>query len=203
MPRAAAALGLTWVLCIGAAFAEQAPDLLVKQTTDKALGELTANREALLENAGMLYEMVDQIVLPHFDFERMSKLVLGKYWKQANAEQRLRFQREFKSLLVRTYATALFEYTGQEIIYKPYRPKKDSERALVQTEFVPGDGPNIPVDYALKKGGDGAWRVYDVRIDQVSMVINYREAYKRIIESKGIDSLIASLGEKREMANQQ
>ncbi|MDJ0955347.1 MAG: ABC transporter substrate-binding protein [Arenicellales bacterium] len=187
-------LGLVWSLV----YAGQSPDLLVKETTDKVLQELTVNREMLEADVNRLYQMVDDIVLPHFDFNRMSKLVLGKHWKKATADQRREFEQEFKSLLVRTYATALFEYTGQEIIYKPFHNKQGADRVVVKTEIVPNDGPNIPLYYSLSKAKDGAWLVYDVSIDGISLVTNYRTTYSRIIESKGIDKLIVSLIEKRE-----
>lgn len=183
--------------------AGQSPDVLVKETTDKVLSELTSNRETLQTDVNQLYQMVDEIVLPHFDFTRMSKLVLGKHWKKASKKQRQQFQREFKSLLVRTYATALFEYTDQEIIYKPFRYKEGSDRAVVKTEIVPGDGPNIPLDYALQKEADGVWRVYDVRIDGISLVTNYRTAYGRFIESRGMDKLIVSMIQKRKAIMEQ
>ena len=178
--------------------AAQSPDLLVRETTDQVLGELSANYDAMLADQSLLYNMVDAIVLPHFDFERMSKLVLGKYWKKVSDAQREEFVEEFKALLVRTYATALFEYTDQEIVYKPYRAKEGAKRVLVKTAIVPSDGPKIPIDYALSRGKDDAWRVYDIRIDEISMVTNYRSSYGKIIESRGMDSLIALLGRKRQ-----
>ena len=186
-------VGLVW----GAVYAGQSPDVLVKETTDKVLQELTLNREALEADVNRLYQMVDEILLPHFDFTRMSKLVLGKHWKKATADQRRKFEQEFKSLLVRTYATALFEYTGQEIIYKPFHNKEGADRVVVKTEIVPNDGPNIPLHYSLSKRKDGTWLVYDVSIDGISLVTNYRTAYGRLIESKGIDKLLVSLAEKR------
>jgi len=178
--------------------ATESPDLLVRETTDQVLGELSANRDAMRKEVALLYSMVDAIVLPHFDFERMSKLVLGKHWKDANDAQRVEFVEEFKGLLVRTYATALFEYTDQEVVYKPFHAKEGSERVVVKTEIVPSDGPRIPIDYALSMGEDAAWKVYDIRIDGISMVTNYRSSYSKIIESKGMDSLISLLSRKRE-----
>lgn len=187
-----------FVLVWPPAYAGQSPDALVRETTDKVLGELTRNRAELEMNVHRLYKLVDDIVLPHFDFSRMSKLVLGKHWKKANKAQRQKFEEEFKSLLVRTYATALFEYTGQEIIYKPFHSEVGSDNVVVKTEIVSRDGPNIPMDYVLKKGAKQDWLVYDVRIDGISLVTNYRNAYGRIIDAKGIDTLIASLIRKRE-----
>ena len=118
------ALAHVLLIVLGAALptvhASQSPDLLVKETTDQVLGELSGNRDAMLADTALLYNMVDAIVLPHFDFERMSKLVLGKHWKSASDAQRMEFVGEFKALLVRTYATALFEYTNQKVVYKPF-----------------------------------------------------------------------------------
>jgi len=187
-------LSVVW----GSAFAGQSPDVLVRETTDKVLSELRANRANLQADANLLYQMVDEIVLPNFDFQRMSKLVLGKHWKKTNDAQRRKFEQEFKALLVRTYATALFEYSDQEIVYKPYRTEEGADRVVVKTELVPSDGPVVPIDYALAKGGDDTWRVYDVRIDEISMVTNYRNTYGRIIESRGMDALIELLANKRE-----
>jgi phospholipid transport system substrate-binding protein len=182
----------------GSAFAGPPPDFLVRETTDKVLNELNANRGSLQADVNLLYQMVDEIVLPHFNFQRMSKLVLGKHWKKVNDSQRQKFEQEFKALLVRTYATALFEYSDQKIVYKPYRREEGSNRAVVKTRMIPSDGPAIPIDYALAKGGDDAWRVYDVRIDEISMVTNYRSTYGKIIESRGMDALIELLAKKRE-----
>ena len=184
-------------LAAGVAAAAMPPDQLVRETTDKVLAELTANRDSLEQNPERLYQMVDEIILPHFDFERMSRYVLGKHWNNASAEQQQKFVGEFKTLLVRTYATALFEYTGQDIVYKPFRHKEGEERAVVRTEVQPEDGPAIPIDYALSQNSD-EWKVYDIKIDGLSLVTNYRAQYDRIVQSKGIDVLIASLSEKNE-----
>ena len=202
MRRPAVVQLVVFITAMAPAYAAQSPDLLVRETTDKVLSELSTNHEAMKADSSLLFAMVDSIVLPHFDFERMSKLVLGKHWKKATDGQRAQFVQEFKALLVRTYATALFEYTDQKIVYKPYRKKEGSKRALVKTEVVPSDGPKIPIDYALSQGKDDAWRVYDIRIDEISMVTNYRSSYGKIIDSEGMDSLIAQLGRKREASGE-
>ena len=198
MPALVCGLLIVLSAALPTVHAAESPDLLVKETTDKVLGELIANRDAMQADSALLYNMVDAIVLPHFDFERMSKLVLGKHWKNAEDAQRVEFLGEFKGLLVRTYATALFEYTGQEVVYRPFHATEDSTRVVVKTDIVPSDGPRIPIDYALSKGEDAAWKVYDIRIDGISMVTNYRSSYGKVIESKGMDSLISLLSRKRE-----
>ncbi len=179
------------------------PDILVKKTTDKVLAELASNRDFFMKDNSKLYDMVDSVVLPHFDFERMSKLVLGKHWRGANDEQRQKFVMEFKILLVRTYATALFQYNGQKIVYKPFHHAGGDEDAVVKTEIVPSDGPPIPMNYALSKSGDGNWRVFDIRIDGISLVTNYRTSYSSTIQNQGLDTLISMLAEKNKVIMQQ
>lgn len=194
MKRVFSGLVLFIGLVYGAAAAVP-PDQLVRQTTDKVLSELTQNREALEQDKERLYALVDEIVLPHFDFERMSRFVLGKHWKSASPEQQEKFVAEFRTLLVRTYATALFEYTGQEVIFKPFRHEEGDRRAVVKTEVQQEDGPPIPMDYALIQNSD-EWKVYDVKIENLSLVANYRAQYGRMVENQGLDALIASLSEK-------
>jgi len=181
----------------GTAAASLPPDELVKQTTNEVIAELEENRHKLENNPEKLYRMVDEIVLPHLDFERMSRYVLGKHWREASPGQQEAFIDEFKTLLVRTYATALFEYTGQDIHYKPFRQDEGDNRALVQTEVRPQDGPAIPIDYALIRNSE-QWKVYDIKIDGLSLVTNYRAQYGRIIQSQGVDELIASLSAKNQ-----
>lgn len=177
--------------------AATAPDELVRQTADEVISQLTASRDALEKDPEKLYQMVNDIVLPHFDFERMSRFVLGKHWRDATPEQQEKFVAQFKTLLVRTYATALFEYTGQEIVYKPFRHEEGDKKAIVKTEIQPADGPAIPIEYALAQRGE-EWKVFDVRIEGLSLVTNYRSQYGRIVQSQGVDELIASLTEKNE-----
>ena len=184
-------------LTTGVAVAATPPDEMVRQTADEVISELTENRDALEQKPELLYDMVEKIVLPHFDFERMSRYVLGQHWKDASPEQQKQFVAEFKTLLVRTYATALFEYTGQEIVYKPFRHEEGDKKAVVKTEIKPGDGPAIPIDYALLLNDD-EWKVFDVRIDGLSLVTNYRAQYGRIVQTQGIAELIASLSQKNE-----
>lgn len=172
------------------------PDALVKETTDKLLSELTSNRKVLMEDNSKLYKLVDELVLPHFDFERMSRLVLGKHWRSANDQQRDQFVEQFKNLLVRTYATALFEYTGQKIVYKPFRLKQGATLAVVKTEILQQEGPKIPFHYSLKLDESGVWKIFDIRVDGISLVTNYRTSYGQMIQNNGIDSLISSLADK-------
>lgn len=186
-----------WIGLQAWANAAMPPDELVRETTKKVLSELTTNRAALEKDNNRLYELVDEIVLPHFDFERMSRYVLGQNWDVATPEQQTQFVAEFKTLLVRTYATALFEYTGQEIVYKPFRQEDGKKKAVIQTEIKQTDGPSIPIDYALLLNDDH-WQVFDIRINGLSLVTNYRAQYGAIIKTRGMKDLISSLSEKNQ-----
>ncbi len=175
---------------------ESTPDEIVRKTTQDIIGLIKANRAEYSKDITKLYAMVDQKVLPHFDFERMSQWVLGRYWRQANEEQRARFMKEFRELLVRTYATALLNYTDQEVVYAPFTGKPNDEEAVVKTEIKQTNGgPNIPIQYAFYNKKPG-WKVYDVVIDGVSLVSNYRATYASKLRQQGIDAVIASIATK-------
>jgi len=181
--------------------AEQTPEQLVRSTADVILTEIKKNRELYTKNYAKLYQMADEKVLPHFDFRRMSQWVLGRAWRNATPEQRDRFVAAFRDLLVRTYSTALLNYRDQEIIYIPVPFKPGDDEALVKTEVKQSGGqPNIPIHYSFFKNRDGAWKVYDVTIEGVSLVTNYRSVYTTKIRDKGIDALIADINESNRKA---
>ncbi|OOZ40865.1 hypothetical protein BOW53_05895 [Solemya pervernicosa gill symbiont] len=180
-----------------AAAAVTPPQQLVQSTSNQVLERLKAESEAIKAKPNMLYGMVDEIVLPHFDFERIAKWVLGKYRRKASKQQQADFTKEFRMLLVRTYATALNEYTDQAIDYLPLREGEASGDVVVRTEIQqPGAFP-IPINYNLYLKGD-AWKVYDVSIDGVSLVANYRTTFSREIRQKGLDALIKRLTKKND-----
>ena len=176
--------------------ATTSPEVLVKQVTDEVIDRLTQNHSVFAADRNKLYGMVDSLILPHVDLKSMARLVLGKYWKSATTAQKTAFTSEFKGLLVRTYATALFEYNGEKIRYKPFHMKEGANRVAVKTEVVPRDGPRIPVFFSLRKTSGGEWKIYDIRLDGVSLVANYRTSYRRTIKNQGLDSLIATLSAK-------
>jgi phospholipid transport system substrate-binding protein len=171
-----------------------APQDLIKSTADQVLAEVTRNKEALDKDPSGIYAMVEEMVVPHFDFVRMSQAALGRYWRQASEEQRERLTREFQELLVRTYAVALLSYSGQPISYLPVRIPDDAEDVMIPTRVEAG-GPPIPIDYRLYLGETG-WKVYDVVIDGVSMVTNYRSTFATQVRRSGIDGLIEQLADR-------
>lgn len=188
---------LLWGGTVAASQTEHEAVRLVKETTDRVIRQVKADREALVNNEALIYELVNEVVLPHFNFERMSKWVLGRYWREASPEQRQRFEQEFRQLLVKTYATALTEYSDQEIEYLPVRVRTEDEDVLVRTEVRQGGGYTIPITYNMHRNDD-RWMVYDVTIEGVSLVSNYRSSFAGQIRSHGIDRLIAMLAERNQ-----
>lgn len=197
-------LGLTLVLNLGVlrAAEQPGPAQLVKQTTEQVLRVLQERRDELAQNPQPVHDIVRDIVLPHFDFELMSRFVLAQNWRTASEEQRRRFVEEFRELLVRTYATSLAEYSGQTVEYKPMNGEPERGRVTVRTEVIQPAGPAIPVDYNLHDR-DGAWKVFDVVIDGVSLVQNYRGSFNSEIRRNGMDALLESLSQRNRQQSAQ
>ncbi|MDX1698255.1 MAG: ABC transporter substrate-binding protein [Thiohalobacterales bacterium] len=170
------------------------PQELVRDTSSRMLGALREEQDTISGNPDRLYELVADIVLPYFDFMRMSQWVLGKNWRAATEEQRRRFVEEFRRLLVRTYGNALLGYANEKIVYLPHANDEDARRVTVRTEIEQG-GSNIPISYSMYNPGDG-WKVYDVAVNGISLVTNYRSTFGNIIRNEGMDSLIEQLAEK-------
>jgi phospholipid transport system substrate-binding protein len=192
MKQLAAAIFLLFALAAPAR-AEAMPDQITREATDKILALIKAHRDAYAKDHKRLYAMVDEHVLVYFDFRAMSRSVLGRFWREATEEQRTRFTNEFRDLLVRTYATALLKYNNEVIVYLPFLGKPGDKTVTVKTEVRRADGsPNIPIHYSFYNT-DSAWRVYDVSIEGVSLVTNYRSTYATKIQREGVEALIAEL----------
>lgn len=185
---------LSVAVCATSAPADILPQELVRDTSSRMLSALRDEQEAIKNNPGRLYELVSDIVLPYFDFRRMSQWVLGKNWRTATPDQRERFVEEFRKLLVRTYGTALSEYADEKIIYLPFAANTDARTVTVRTEIKQG-GSTIPISYSMYNSSEG-WKVYDVAINGVSLVTNYRSTFGSIIRGEGMDSLIKQLVER-------
>lgn len=167
---------------------------VVKDTTDKVLQALRQEGEQLKTNPSKLYALIDELILPHFDFQQMSRWVLGRYWRQASPEQRSEFANQFQALLVRTYSAALVDYRNQSVNFLPVRERSPDE-VTVRAEIDQGAGPKIPMVYEMSRT-DAGWKVYDVSVNGVSLVITYRSSFAQEIKRNGIDGLINRLKEK-------
>ena len=188
--------GVVAIWCAGVAFAAAAePDVLVHQTTEEILKRIKSNKDAYAADNKKLYAMVDELVVPHFDFTAMSKLVLGQNWRNASAAQREGFTKEFRDLLVRTYSTALLKYTNEEIIYLPYRGPLTERTAEIRVEVKSTTGArNVPLAYSFfRREAKDAWKVYDVTIDGISLVTSFKTTYAERVQRNGLDALIAQL----------
>ena len=179
------------------AVAAQSPDEVVKQTADGVFNRIEQDRALLEQNPELVYELVNELVIPNFDFISMSKWVLGKNWKSASETQRSAFIEQFKTLLVRTYARALLEYSGQKIKYFPVEQNPKSNLAVVKTELISSGAKPFPVSYRMHQKNEG-WKVVDVAVDGVSLVSTYRGSFATQIKKNGFGSLIEELIAKNE-----
>jgi phospholipid transport system substrate-binding protein len=181
---------LFWPVAATAQVAE--PEELVRDATDQVLEILRDNTERIKSDPAYVYGVVGDVVLPHFDFEEMTRLALGRHWRDANASQQAALVEQFKTLLVRTYSKALQQYSDQTVQFLPTRGDPASGDVTVRTEIEQQGGFPIPVSYSLYRVGDD-WKVYDVVIDGVSLVTNYRSSFSQKIRQDGIKGLIDQL----------
>jgi phospholipid transport system substrate-binding protein len=178
--------------------ADVSPQELVRDTSSRMLLAMHKEQDIIEKDPTHLFQLVEEIVLPYFDFQRMSQWVLGKSWRNATAQQREQFVDQFRMLLVRTYTTALMEYADEEIVYLPFNGENTAGSAMVRTEIdQPGVGV-IPITYSMYQSKSG-WKVYDISISGVSLVTNYRSTYGSIIRKGGIDHLIQQLAERNRL----
>ncbi|MFT5225665.1 MAG: phospholipid transport system substrate-binding protein [Polaribacter sp.] len=175
--------------------ADIGPQQLIKQAIDKVLNDIKINLEDYRENPDNLFALVDEEVLPHFDFVAMTNLALYRYRNEFSEEQKTRIVNEFRSLLIRTYGTALLEYNNEEVNYLGMLGSVEKGKVKVKTEVTQAGGSAIPLDYSLRRGKQG-WKVYDIQIDGISLVTNYRSSFAREISKNGVESLINLLNER-------
>lgn len=176
----------------------QGPDALVKQVSTEVLESLKADKSVKSGDLQKIIALVDQKVMPHVNFQRMTSSAVGRYWRQATPEQQKRLQDEFKVLLVRTYSGALAQVKDQTVQLKPMRGSADDAEVVVKTE-IRGQGDPIQLDYRLEKAAAG-WKIYDVNVMGVWLVENYRNSFAQEIGANGIDGLIGKLAERNKNA---
>lgn len=177
------------------ASAQEAPDALVKRVTDEVLNIVRTDKDLQSGNTRKAIELVDQKVLPYFNFQRMTALAVGKDWRKANPEQQQKLAQEFKTLLVRTYSNALTGYKDQKVRYKPFKMNPGVAEVVVQTEILQSGGRPIQLDYSLEKA-DSGWKVYDVVVGGISLVTNYRDQFAQEVRAGGIDGLVKAISAK-------
>ncbi len=194
-PRAGlAALAMLVAVALPAG-AQEAPDALVKRVSSDVIATIKSDPQIQAGNQARIREMIEVKLLPHFDFMRMTALAMGKNWRAASPEQQKRLADEFKTLLVRTYSTALNKYRDETIEYKPLRMNAGDTDVVVRTQVMRQGGQPVQIDYSLEKAADG-WKAYDVVIGGVSLVTNYRDEFNQLVQSGGVDGLIKTLAER-------
>lgn len=210
-PRAIVSLGsLFRLIFVGmavalAATAAQAKDeqtaeavmTLTQDTANKVITEIRSHQDEISKNPQALRDIIDRVLLPHVDSERMSKLVLGRYWRRADAKQRKEFIEQFRLLLIRTYAGPLSKLGNQKVEVTGTKPGPDKDELVVQSVVSGGDLGKVPVDYRVAYE-NGSWKYYDLIIDGISLVNNYRGSFAQEIQNKGIDGLIQTLKSRNE-----
>jgi phospholipid transport system substrate-binding protein len=177
------------------ALADVAPDVLARSVTDDVLAIVRADKDLQAGHPQKLAQLVETKVLPHFNFTRMTQLAVGRNWRQASPEQQKVLTDEFRTLLVRTYTTAFTGYKNQTIEYRPLRMAPTDTDVLVRSVVKQPTGQPISVDYSMEKQG-AAWKVYDVKIEGISLVENYRNTFNAEIGRTGVDGLIKVLADK-------
>lgn len=173
------------------------PAEVVRDTSTQVIQRLQSEKQDLQNNPGRLYELVNKLVVPHFDFVSMSRWVLGKNtWNNATGKQREAFMEQFKTLLVRTYAKALLQYSDQPIKYFPAQGDESSGMVMVKTEVQQAGGSGtIPIQYRMHIE-NGEWKVVDVVVDSTSLIITFRGEYNSLVNSIGLDALIERITQK-------
>jgi len=169
-----------------------APDELIKTVSGEVLDIVRADPAIQRGDTSRAVALVEEKVLPHFDFRLMTSLAVGRDWRQATPDQREKLVAAFRTLLVRTYSNALTQYRDQVIDFKPLRAKAGDTDVTVRSEVKQAGATPVDIDYAMELQGD-AWKVYDVVVGGVSLVTNYRSSFASQIHQGGIDGLIASL----------
>ena len=168
------------------------PDALVKSVTLEVVDMITKDKDIKAGSRAKLVQLIEAKVLPHFNFNSMTALAMGQNWNRASPEQKQRLTDEFKKLLVRTYASALSAYSEQKFEFRPLRARPTDTEVTVQVRVLqPGTQP-VPIDYSMEKTASN-WKVYDVMVGGVSLVVNYRTEFSNSVRANGIDGLIKEL----------
>jgi phospholipid transport system substrate-binding protein len=178
-----------------------APDVLAKSVTDEVLAIIRADKDIQAGNQKKVLDLVESKVVPHFNFQHMAQLAMGKNWRQASAEQQNVLTHEFRTLLVRTYTAAYTQYKNQIVEYRSLRLAPDDTDAVVKSVIMQPGGKPITIDYGMEKTDKG-WKVYNVKIEGISLVENYRNTFNSEVQKNGVDGLIKTLTEKNKMLAQ-
>jgi phospholipid transport system substrate-binding protein len=171
------------------------PEALVKKITEEVLAALKTDKQLAAGDREKAVKLAEEKILPHVDFEEATRLAVGRGWKEASPEQRKKLVAEFRSMLVRTYSNAIGTYEGQTMKVLPSRVKPGEGEATVRNQFLRPGGKPILIDYSMRKT-DSGWKIYDIVVEGVSLVLTYRSEFDAVVKQEGVDGLIKRLGQK-------
>ena len=193
---------LSLILLLGAPAAlaqETNPEQLVQKITNEVLAAVKSDKQLAAGDRQKALKLAEEKVLPYIDFEEATRLAVGRSWTKATPEQKKQLVTEFRNMLVRTYSNALGEYEGQTLKILPSRKSDAPDEATVRTQYLRQGAPPLPIDFQMLKK-DGGWKVYDIAVEGVSLVLTYRSEFDQVVKQGGIDGLIKRLAQKNEPA---
>jgi phospholipid transport system substrate-binding protein len=193
MKRLIQALGFL-LFTSGSLAQETSPEQLVQKITNEVLESIKSDKQLAAGDKQKAVKLAEEKVLPYIDFEEATRLAVGRAWAKATPEQKKRLVAEFRNMLVRTYSNAIGEYQGQTLKVLPSRGKQDPQDTTVRTQFVRPGGPPLPIDFQMRN--EGGWKVYDIAVEGVSLVLTYRSEFDAVVKQEGIDGLIKRLAQK-------
>jgi phospholipid transport system substrate-binding protein len=174
---------------------ELGPEELVKKVTSDVMTAIKTDKELAAGDKQKAQKLAEEKILPHVDFQEATRLAVGRAWRDANPEQRKKLVDEFRSMLVRTYSNALEGYQGQEMKVLPSRNKPGDTEATVRNQFTRAGGKPVPIEYQMRKT-DSGWKIYDIAVEGISLVLTYRSEFDQVVKQEGIDGLIKRLSQK-------
>jgi phospholipid transport system substrate-binding protein len=187
------ALGLFVALPLSAQ--ELGPEELVKKVTQDVLATIKSDKQLAAGDRQKAIKLAEEKILPHVDFEEATRLAVGRGWAQANPEQKKKLVTEFRNMLVRTYSSAIQPYEGQQMKVMPVRMKPGDTEVTVQNQFIRSGAQPVKIDYSMRKTDKG-WKIYDIVVEGVSLVLTYRSEFDAVVKQEGIDGLIKRLAQK-------
>jgi phospholipid transport system substrate-binding protein len=189
------ALFVAFLLSIPAFAQEPGPEELVRKVTADVLESVKSDKELQAGDKRKALQLAEQKIIPHVDFREAALLAMGKSWHAATPAQQARIVNEFRTMLVRIYSNAIDVYRGQTMRVLPVRLQPGATEVTVRNQYLSQGRPPVPVEYAMRKASDG-WKIYDISVEGVSLVLTYRAEFESITRASGIDGLLKRLAEK-------
>jgi len=171
------------------------PEELVKKVTQEVMEAIKSDKQLAAGDRSRAIKLAEEKVLPHVDFEEATRIAVGRSWAKATPEQKKRLTAEFRSMLVRTYSNAIQPYEDQRMKVLPVRMKPGDTEVTVRNQLIRSGGKPVPIDYAMRKT-DAGWKIYDIVVEGVSLVLTYRSEFDAVVKQDGIDGLIKRLAQK-------